>query len=563
MSTRLIILLAVVGGLAAPVDAQILRAGGAVIADTAFISPVCNGVTNDTTVIQRALNSGAKRVVIAKAGTCQVSTLTIAAAVVLSGLSQTATILRSSGTPSTFITVTASNVRFEDLTINVTGTTGTGIDVATGLSGITFLRTTVTGANGTTGANCVRMTSVSNVLIDASTFSQCAIIQFLYVLTAGTSATSLQIRHSVFDGSTPATTSGAVNIVTSAAGATGGLTGVHITDSTFLFNNRGASETDGLVLVSGLSNGGFRDVTITGGRVSGDAAASTTSYGIEMKGVTGFTVSGVTVENASTGITTGNYPGMTTLGTGTVANNYVTCGEGRTCGVGLFLYSTPLAVTGNIVEGAFTYGISLQGATATVVGNSLIGQAAVGIQLAAAEQTVALNTISGGGVGGSIGINVSNNAAATQSIVRGNHLSNITYGVQFANTTAVNLVLAGNTFAGTVGVNYVGTSSRAGMAISDDPGATRTLPIPTSTGCTATVGAGSSLDAGTYTSGTTGTCTVVLTPNQVAPTGWACSAVNLTTPGNPQGQTASTTTTATIAGTTVTGDVVRYLCSRY
>lgn len=563
MSTRLIILLAVVCGLAAPVDAQILRAGGAVIADTAFISPVCNGVTNDTTVIQRALNSGAKRVVIAKAGTCQVTTLTIAAAVVLSGLSQTATILRSSGTPAIFVTVSASNVAFQDLTLNATGTTAVGVDVATGLSGITFLRTTVTGALGTTGATCVRMTSVSYVLIDASTFMQCANRQLFYTLTAGTTATSIQIRNSLFDGSTPATTTGAVEISTSAAGATGGLTGVHITDSTFLFDNRGASETDGLVLISGLSNGGFRDVTISGGRVSGATAASTTSYGIEMEGVTGFTIRGVTIENANIGIVTGNYPGMTTVGTGTVANNYITCGVGRTCGVGLYIYSTPVTVTGNTVEGAFTYGMSLLGANATVVGNSLIGQAAIGIQLAGNEQTVALNTIAGGGVGGSIAINIANNAAATQSIVRGNHFSNITYGVQFQNTTAANLVLTGNTFAATVGVNYTGTSSRAGIAISDDPGATRSLPIPTSTGCTATIGAGSSLDAGTYTSGTTGTCTVVITPNQVAPTGWACSAVNLTTPGNPQGQTASTTTTATIAGTTVTGDVVRYQCSRY
>jgi hypothetical protein len=45
-----------------------------------------------------------------------------------------------------------------------------------------------------------------------------------------------------------------------------------------------------------------------------------------------------------------------------------------------------------------------------------------------------------------------------------------------------------------------------------------------------------------------------------APTGWACYANDLTTPADKLQTTVSTTTTATIAGTTVSGDVISFGC---
>lgn len=88
----------------------------------------------------------------------------------------------------------------------------------------------------------------------------------------------------------------------------------------------------------------------------------------------------------------------------------------------------------------------------------------------------------------------------------------------------------------------------------------------TTTGCSvsATIGGAT---AGTYTSGTTGACPVVITMNGAtglsAPNGWACTASDRTTTANGQQNTASTATTATISGTTVTGDVISFHCTGY
>ena len=88
----------------------------------------------------------------------------------------------------------------------------------------------------------------------------------------------------------------------------------------------------------------------------------------------------------------------------------------------------------------------------------------------------------------------------------------------------------------------------------------------TASGCTnsATVGGAT---AGKFTSGTTGACTVTITMNGAvgltAPNGWHCTASDETTPANLISQSASTTTTATITGTTVTSDVISFSCFGY
>lgn len=88
----------------------------------------------------------------------------------------------------------------------------------------------------------------------------------------------------------------------------------------------------------------------------------------------------------------------------------------------------------------------------------------------------------------------------------------------------------------------------------------------TITGCSAgtTVGGAS---AGTFVSGTTGTCTVVITLNGAtgltAPNGWVCHADDRTTPANLISQSASSTTTCTVTGTTVSGDVLSFMAIAY
>ncbi|MDE2099624.1 MAG: hypothetical protein KGL39_20395 [Patescibacteria group bacterium] len=85
---------------------------------------------------------------------------------------------------------------------------------------------------------------------------------------------------------------------------------------------------------------------------------------------------------------------------------------------------------------------------------------------------------------------------------------------------------------------------------------------PSISGCSASGLAGGSF-AGQYTSGTAGTCTITLTFVATAPTGWACTANDLTTSSDTIKQTGSTTTTATLSGTTASSDVVNYQCIGY
>jgi hypothetical protein len=71
--------------------------------------------------------------------------------------------------------------------------------------------------------------------------------------------------------------------------------------------------------------------------------------------------------------------------------------------------------------------------------------------------------------------------------------------------------------------------------------------------------------AGTFLSGTTGTCSVTVTMGNsfTAPNGFSCFANNQTTLGNIFQQTGGTTTTATFSGTTVSGDKINFKCDAY
>jgi len=80
----------------------------------------------------------------------------------------------------------------------------------------------------------------------------------------------------------------------------------------------------------------------------------------------------------------------------------------------------------------------------------------------------------------------------------------------------------------------------------------------TTTGCSVSATTGGST-AGTITSGAA-SCTIVITMNGAtgltAPNGWACYAADITTPADTMKQSATSTTTCTITGTTVIGDVI-------
>lgn len=107
-------------------------------------------------------------------------------------------------------------------------------------------------------------------------------------------------------------------------------------------------------------------------------------------------------------------------------------------------------------------------------------------------------------------------------------------------------------------LNSPGTSNIASMC---DGGMSTSSLISSGTqsvsGCGLAVPLGGAW-AGSFKSGTTGTCTVTITPGISAQNGFVCLAKDLTTPADEPKQTAYTTATCTLSWTTVTGDLITW-----
>lgn len=83
----------------------------------------------------------------------------------------------------------------------------------------------------------------------------------------------------------------------------------------------------------------------------------------------------------------------------------------------------------------------------------------------------------------------------------------------------------------------------------------------TASGCSNSTLVGGKI-AGSFASGTTGTCTVTITLPQ-STNGWVCNARDLTTAANFIGQSATSTTSCTVTGTTVSGDTIVFSAMGY
>jgi len=88
-----------------------------------------------------------------------------------------------------------------------------------------------------------------------------------------------------------------------------------------------------------------------------------------------------------------------------------------------------------------------------------------------------------------------------------------------------------------------------------EPTASTNVGTFTISGCSATTPVGGGW-AGTFLSGTSGTCTVTITLNvpEDAPNGWRCTVDDMTTPADRIVQSGSSASTCTVTGTTVSGD---------
>lgn len=228
----------------------------------------------------------------------------------------------------------------------------------------------------------------------------------------------------------------------------------------------------------------------------------------------------------------------------------------------------PISITaGNGSAGATTGGaVSLTagsggstggGGLATVKGGSTASSTSGGAILQA-------GTVSSSGIGGTVALTGANGGTtgtgSPVTVTAGNG------GSTSGNAGSVTIA-AGTVVSGTAGSILFKTAGITRLTI--DPSGTSTLLNAlisagtkfTATGCTNSATVGGAI-AGQFTSGTTGTCTVVITL-PTAPNGWACHADDLTTPANFIGQSAKTTTSCTVQGTTVTNDIIVFSAMAY
>lgn len=131
--------------------------------------------------------------------------------------------------------------------------------------------------------------------------------------------------------------------------------------------------------------------------------------------------------------------------------------------------------------------------------------------------------------------------------------------------TTIATTAGDNGHAGSV-TNVIGGSSLNTQA-NGVPILTGNTLTPTGSGCSITAfvatgtsgGNGLALAAGSFTSGTTGTCTVTITfPAPAVAHSWVCRADDLSTPANFIGQSSAGTGSCIVTGTTVSGDLMNF-----
>jgi hypothetical protein len=236
-------------------------------------------------------------------------------------------------------------------------------------------------------------------------------------------------------------------------------------------------------------------------------------------------------------------------------------------------------ISGNRVTNVVQFGIGIQGATASVTDGvdisdntvSLSGSGGIVFLGAGGFSHVDIqgnrlfnNGIVGTSVAGQSGIGFSGNVAGISIVnniaydnAAGHQKTGLGVTSGFALTGAV---ISHNDFTGnaTSALNIVGTIS----GILDH---NRGFPTFTVSGSSAATPTGTG-DTGQFIAGTTGTSTVTILPygtaQITAPNGWFCAANDNTTPAALV-QSASTTSSCTVTGSTTTADVVRLMAVAY
>jgi hypothetical protein len=349
------------------------------------------------------------------------------------------------------------------------------------------------------------------------------------------------------------TAAGALTVV-SCSGCGGGASSVSNSDGTLTI-----SPTTGAVVAS-LALGHAN--TWTGTQTFGTITPTTISGGVSF--------SGTPVLSA----------GTLTCGVAGTAGCVVT-GEGATSGSATLTWPAVAGTTSNpIVSSNY---LSTPGlVSASSVGNLIIAPATNLLLEPANGDTV---EISINGAGGTAAAPALTSAEGTTTGIWWPSAASIALsisGVEKSRQVANGFNVGPNAILGaTTPGNTADTSLARGVAgrwdigqsatITDTTGSIRLSSLQvagtkfTASGCSNSTTVGGAT-AGSFASGTTGTCTVTITmgDSDTAPNGWSCTASDQTTPANLISQkTGGSTTTAVITGTTVSADVISFHCLAY
>lgn len=394
-----------------------------------------------------------------KAGTYVLNHFTISNSVKLLGDGQNGTIL-SQGDPSqtSFITLAANYVTFEDLTIQATSTTTSAVNIPTGTTDTRFEQVLVTGAQ----SNGVNATSATRLSFIRSTASGNGNTQFLYTLTVGNTCSRLVIEDSMFDGSGVAAPWVACFIDMSATGVAS-LSDVKITGNTFKTITLATTELDCLVLSCGGSNANtFSQVVIADNIMQATSVATTSqSYGIELAGTLSAIVTGNTIIGCTQAIVTENSPNSgLPPGNITIENNIISPNTAQTGASGIsVLAGASVSVLGNVITspGVNTYGINVQSTNVIVEGNYVYANSGgVGINIKGSSNISCKGNIIDGAA--AYGVNLLNTLSNVQ--VRENILISASFAIYLNASSYTAVALSNNMFHSCVN-NYYGATTAA------------------------------------------------------------------------------------------------------
>lgn len=357
------------------------------------------------------------------------------------------------------------------------------------------------------------------------------------------------------------------------------------------------------VAIEGAGNVGTTDYMINGGTRASPAVGGTNTYGGERFRVyegSSFHTSGLAAWIPYTTISSSDYSGY--VGWFLTPTNSITLPQVPVMRLGTtegLTVNGPASFTGaTTIGGAGTItGAATLSSTLAVTGAATVGSALkINAPIPSNRSSIApLEILSGSGTGGTVNSYVYGGSGGYYSLAAGGTSGSPTatvstdvtrfagLGIESAGST--NWFLQANveiTPTGTWSVSDHGmtislwstpSGSLTRSAVLTIDGSQNTTIINTTKGsfqaggtattCTgATIGSGSKANAGFVTATTTGVSTVVITFPFTSTTGWAIAPQNNTT-ANLIRQTASSTTTATFVGTTVSGDVISYVATAY